>query len=142
MASFAAVCMIIVIAGIIIVIMKEISYSMVPYLLSDNPYIGYGRALKLSIAMTHGHKWNIFALWLSFIGWYLLSMLTFFVGMIFLTPYVMATQAELYVRLRELAIQNSLTTPQELNLVAVYPRPPYNGAGGGSDTEDHRPPEN
>lgn len=48
-------------------IIKAISYIMMPFILADNPQIGYDRALKLSMAMTKGHKGAIFVLALSFI---------------------------------------------------------------------------
>lgn len=111
-----SLCSLIFVAGLVIVMIKSLSYSMTPYILTDNPYIGYSRALKLSIAMTNGQKWNIFVLQLSFIGWILLSALTFFIGMIFLAPYMLATQYELYEKLRDNAITKGLCSPQELNL--------------------------
>jgi uncharacterized membrane protein len=58
----AVLCAVILIAGFVIVIMKSIAYSMTPFILTDNPKIGYARALKLSIQMTGGQKWNIFVL--------------------------------------------------------------------------------
>jgi uncharacterized membrane protein len=82
--------------------------------------------------MTYGHRWRIFVLSLSFIGWFLLCMLTAFIGLIFLMPYIKATYTELYVRLRDEAIRNGLTSPQELNLIAV--QPPQGG-------QDAPPPE-
>lgn len=109
-------CGIIFIAGYIIVIIKAISYSMTAFILTDNPHIGYDRALKLSIAMTYGHKWRIFVLGLSFLGWYILGFLALIVGLIFLTPYIMATYTELYLKLRGEAIKNGLCTPEELNI--------------------------
>ncbi|SHI23495.1 Uncharacterized membrane protein [Sporobacter termitidis DSM 10068] len=104
------------IAGMIIVCVKSLSYSMTAFILTDNPDIGYGRALKLSMAMTYGQKWRIFVLYLSFIGWALLAVLTLGIGLLFLTPYITATTAQLYVRLRDNAINNGLATPQELNV--------------------------
>jgi uncharacterized membrane protein len=109
-------CGVIYLAGMILAYVKMLSYSMTPYILTDNPAIGYARALKLSIAMTNGHKWRIFVLWLSFIGWGLLALLTLGIGFLFLAPYVAATQAQLYVRLRDDAINGGLTTAQELNV--------------------------
>jgi len=45
----------------------------------------------------NGHKWNAFVLDLSFLGWFLLSALTFGILHIFYVgPYVQATDAELY----------------------------------------------
>lgn len=116
LADVLIMCGIIFIAGYIIVIIKAISYSMTAFILTDNPHIGYNRALKLSIAMTYGHKWRIFVLGLSFIGWYILGCLAFIVGLIFLTPYIMATYTELYLKLRDEAIKNGLCTPEELNI--------------------------
>lgn len=110
---------VIYIAGTIIVYIKTLSYSMTAYIMTDNPYIGYDRALKLSIAMTHGHKWNMFVLALSFIGWGLLAVLTLGIGFLFLAPYVASTNAQLYVKLRDNAINCGITSPQELN---VYPK--------------------
>lgn len=112
----AILCGVIYVAGTIIVFIKSISYSMTPFILTDNPHIGYARALRLSIEMTHGQKWHIFVLNLSFIGWSLLSALTLFVGVVFLMPYIYATHAELYVKLRENAINDGLCHPAELNL--------------------------
>lgn len=78
-------------------------YSMVPYLLSEDPTMSGKRARELSSKMTNGQKWNIFVLDLSFIGWYLLGLLCLIVGVIFVNPYYQATKAELYINLRERA---------------------------------------
>lgn len=110
---------IIFVAGSILAFIKALSYSMTPYILTDNPYIGYERALKLSMAMTDRHKWRIFVLYLSFIGWLLLACLTFGIGFLFLAPYIEATRAALYVKLRDNAINNGLTSPEEMN---VFPQ--------------------
>ncbi len=96
-------------------IVKGYAYSMVPYLLADNPGMDYKRALKLSMAMTAGQKFDIFVLDLSFIGWGLLGLLTCGIGLLFLNPYIYATKAELYVVLRQQAIERGLCTAEELN---------------------------
>ena len=67
-------------------IIKYYAYSMVPYILGDNPNIGYKRAVELSKQMTHGHKFNMWVLDLSFLGWYLLGVLACCVGDLFVTP--------------------------------------------------------
>ena len=68
--------------------------------------------------MTHGHKWRIFVLYLSFAGWFFLGILALVVGVFFLMPYITATQTELCYKLRDVAIQNGVCTPAELNLSA------------------------
>lgn len=97
-------------------IIKTYAYSMVPYILADNPSIGYNRAIELSNSMTDGEKWDIFVLELSFLGWFLLGVLALFIGQLFVYPYYYTTKAELYLTLRQEAIANGLTSYEELNL--------------------------
>ena len=89
-------------------------YTLVPYLLAENPYMSATRAMELSKQMMDGEKWNTFVLQLSFIGWYLLCSITFGIGFIFLEPYVQATFAELYAALRAKALANGYTNEYEL----------------------------
>ncbi|MCR8657398.1 DUF975 family protein [Paenibacillus endoradicis] len=97
-------------------IVKFYAYSLVPFILADNPNIGYRRAVDLSKQMTQGHKFRIFVLELSFIGWILLGVLALFIGVLFVLPYINATRAELYLTLRQLALNDGLTTEEELRL--------------------------
>lgn len=89
-------------------IVKAYAYSMVPYILADNPDIGYNQALKLSMRMTDGFKGDIFILQLSFIGWYLLGALCLGVGVLFVNPYLSTTMAEVYIALKETAIRRGI----------------------------------
>jgi uncharacterized membrane protein len=97
-------------------IIKFYAYRMVPYILADNPEIGHRRAIKLSDKMTSGEKWDIFVLDLSFLGWFILGSLALGVGILFVQPYYDATNAELYLKLRQNAIANGLTSKHELNI--------------------------
>lgn len=97
-------------------IIKYYSYSMVPYILADNPNIGSKRAIELSSKMTEGHKFDMFVLGLSFIGWYLLGLLACCIGVLFVVPYQNATFAELYLVLRQNAIDNGWSSHDELLL--------------------------
>lgn len=98
-------------------IIKSYAYRMVPYILADNPNIGYKRALELSNQMTGGEKFNMFVLDLSFLGWNLLGLLLCGIGGIFVRPYENATEAELYLVLKQNAIDNNLCTPYELGVI-------------------------
>lgn len=77
-------------------IVKAYAYSMVPYILADDPELDYDTAIQKSMHMTDGHKLDMFVLDLSFIGWYLLGLLLCCVGGVFVNPYYLATKAELY----------------------------------------------
>ncbi len=92
------------------------AYRMVPFILADNPNLDYRRAVQLSTQMTQGHKFHIFLLDLSFLGWLILGILALFVGVLFVLPYINAANAELYAVLRQNAIENGLCTRDELLL--------------------------
>ena len=89
-------------------------YALVPYLLAENPYLTTTRAMELSKQMMYGEKFHYFVLQLSFIGWYLLCMLTLGIGLFFLTPYTQATFAEFYAAMRAKALAQGLATTDEL----------------------------
>jgi uncharacterized membrane protein len=97
-------------------IIKSYAYRMVPYILADNPSIGVNEAISLSNEMTRGHKFDMFVLDLSFIGWYLLGTIALGVGIFFVMPYENATNAELYLVLRKDALQNNLCSYEDLLL--------------------------
>lgn len=97
-------------------IIKSYAYRMVPYILADNPNIGVRKAIILSNEMTRGHKFDMFVLDLSFIGWYILGALALGIGVLFVMPYENATNAELYLVLRKDALENSLCSNEDLLL--------------------------
>ena len=78
-------------------IIKAYQYRLVPYIMSENPNMNFKEAQAESARLMEGNKWKSFVLDLSFIGWDLLSLLTwgtleiFFVG-----PYKASTDAALY----------------------------------------------
>jgi len=86
-------------------IIKLFSYSMTFYILADNPELQPQEAIQRSKDMMNGHKWRLFELYLSFIGWYLLVLLTFGVGMFFLDPYIKLSVANFYEDLKGTTVQ-------------------------------------
>ena len=81
-------------------IVKSYSYSMTPYILLDKPELSATEAITDSRMMMRGHKWQLFLLDLSFIGWILLSLLTFGILFIYVIPYMEAARAEFYRTLK------------------------------------------
>mgnify|MGYP002242253641 FL=1 len=64
--------------------------------------MGRKDAFFLSRQLMRGNKWRMFLLHLSFIGWSILSLLTFgILDFLFVNPYQTATDAELYMTLRK-----------------------------------------
>lgn len=97
-------------------IIKSYSYAMVPYILAENPDISGKDAITLSRKMMDGHKFELFKLQLSFIGWYILNIFTLgLLEMFFLNPYSTATYCEYYHWLRDLSKQNNVENIELLN---------------------------
>jgi uncharacterized membrane protein len=80
------------------------AYRMVPYLIQEYPELTPREALKLSREMMRGHKWNLFVLDLTFMGWVLLTILTLGIGGLWLTPYMQTTVAHYYEDLKQATI--------------------------------------
>lgn len=96
-------------------IIKALAYSMTPFILADCPNVRATDAIKLSMRMTHGHKGGIFVMCLSFIGWWILSGLTFgILQILFVGPYTSTSFAGLYVDLKARALNNGIIRPEEL----------------------------
>lgn len=93
-----------VFAGIILFVIPGIilalAYAMVPYILRDHPELSVTETLWTSRMMMKGHKWELFVLELSFIGWALLCVLTLFIGYLWLMPYMQMTIAKFYEKIR------------------------------------------
>ena len=66
-------------------------YRFALYNLCENPKIGVMEAINMSKAQTRGHKWELFVLDLSFIGWSLLCSLTLGILSIWIMPYMQQT---------------------------------------------------
>ena len=77
-------------------IIKSISYSMSYYILIDDITISANDARKKSMELMDGHKWRLFCLYCSFIGWILLSLLTFGILLFWVMPYIKVAHAEFY----------------------------------------------
>lgn len=74
-------------------------YSMATYLMAEHPEMGIMEAIEASKQMMDGNKWSLFCLEISFIGWAILSALTFGIGQLFLNPYIQMATAHFYLNL-------------------------------------------
>lgn len=97
-------------------LIKAISYSMTQYILADCPNVKATDALKLSMRMMKGHKWEYFVLGLSFIGWGLLSLLTLgLLGALYTGPYMRSSIAQYYLEVRNEALRTGAVTQGQLD---------------------------
>lgn len=84
--------MLFIIPGII----KSFAYAMTPFILVEFPELTANEASKLSDELMKGHKFDLFYLLLSFIGWFLLCLFTAGIGFLWLEPYVTGALAVFY----------------------------------------------
>lgn len=112
-------------------IIKAIAYSQAKYVIHDNPRLKGKEAIEISKRMTNGFKGDLFSMYLSFIGWYILVGLTCGILSIYVTPYVETTAAMYYENLKRYSIENGIVAPEAFGIAPVT-----GGAqGGNSDSQ-------
>lgn len=77
-------------------IIKGYSYALTPYLLKDHPELKFNAAIEESMRLMSGNKMRLFLLDLSFIGWFLLGLITFGIAFLWITPYWNTARAAFY----------------------------------------------
>ena len=78
-------------------------YRFALYNLCENPEMGVMEALHMSKAQTRGHKWELFVLDLSFIGWNILCALTLGILSIWIMPYVQQTDIGYFQAIKQMS---------------------------------------
>lgn len=77
-------------------IMLMYSYAMSHYILLEDPTLTGWEAMQRSRAMMKGHRFELFWLELTFLGWEILAAFTLGIGSLFLNPYKEAARASFY----------------------------------------------
>ncbi len=108
-------------------IIKSLAYSQANYVIHDNPRLKGKEAIEISKRMTNGFKGDLFSMYLSFIGWYILVGLTGGILSIYVTPYVETTAAMYYENLKRYSIENGIVAPEAFGIAPVT-----GGAQGGN----------
>ena len=84
-----------------------LTYAMAPYILAENPDISGVEALRLSRQMMKGHKWELFWLELTFIGWSILAAFVPLIGGAVVETYKGISKTSFY---RDIQNQNRWNT--------------------------------
>lgn len=85
-------------------IISSYRYRQALYIMLDHPEYSALECIRQSKAMMDGRKGELFVLDLSFLGWYLLTLIPFVA--IFVTPYTNLTFAHYYIALRDMPGEN------------------------------------
>lgn len=94
--SFAIAFFVLLAISIVGMIVMYFSYALTYYVMIENPEYSVSQAMKECKNLMKGHKLDLFLLWLSFIGWAILALLTFGIGFLWLSPYMSTTTAHFY----------------------------------------------
>jgi uncharacterized membrane protein len=88
-------------------------YSFALLILMDHPEMGVMDCIRESKRLTNGYKGDLFVTSLSFIGWQLLSSITWGLAGIYVTPYMGTTMAGAYRTVLALQNGDTVTTAEE-----------------------------
>lgn len=94
-------------------IYKAYEYSMIPFILAENPNMESSEVFALTKIMTKDIKFDMFVLDYSFILWHLLTLITLGFATLYVAPYTFATQTELYCFLRDEQLQQGNIVVEE-----------------------------
>ncbi len=86
-----------IVPGIIVALM----FSQVYFILAEDSSKSITQCLSESTNMMNGYKADFFVLRLSFIGWWIVAVLTFGIGGLWVAPYQKLTEANYYLSLKE-----------------------------------------
>lgn len=85
-------------------IIAALRYSMAYYIMIDNPQLSAFEALDQSKRMMVGFKVERLTLWFSFLGWFLLGVITFGIAFFWVSPYYETAKANFYQDLKDNSI--------------------------------------
>lgn len=92
---------------------KYYSYYFIELIAAENKNLSVRESMNVSKIITKGHKWDLFVLDLSFIGWALLvALIPTGIGIIFLCPYYSMTRINAYHDILQEAIEDG-NIPEE-----------------------------
>jgi uncharacterized membrane protein len=77
-------------------ILLQMRYYLVLYIVADDSSVRAREAVRRSVELMSGNYWRLALLWLRFIGWQLLCVLTLGIGFIWLAPYMSAAITAFY----------------------------------------------
>ena len=79
-----------------VMIPVQMRYGLALYVVADDPSIRARPAIRRGIELMRGNYWRLGLVWLRFIGWQLLAVLTLGIGFIWLAPYYMVAMTAFY----------------------------------------------
>ncbi len=92
---------------------KILGYSMMAYIVAENPKISAKKAMILSKKMCRGCRENIFVMYLSLTLWGLFCLVTLGFGYILFMPYLKNTFINMYEAIKKNAIESKVLSEED-----------------------------
>lgn len=89
--------LILIVPGIIVMLMFSQAY----FILAEDSSKSVSQCLQESMDMMKGHKWDLFYLYLTFIGWWIVTAITFGIAGLWVSPYQKVTEANFYLSIKD-----------------------------------------
>ncbi|MEE2987993.1 MAG: DUF975 family protein [Verrucomicrobiota bacterium] len=97
-------------------IIATLSYSMTYFIIAEDSSIGASEAITKSKKMMKGNKWKLSCLSFRFTGWFLLGMLSFGIGFLWIGPYIYVSLAKFYDDLKTLDDQSCMVDAEAVTV--------------------------
>ena len=81
-------------------IIKSFAYILTPYIAVEHPDWSASECIAHSESLMEGHKAEMFSLYLSFIGWLVLCIITAGIGFLWVGPYLETAKAAFYAEIK------------------------------------------
>ena len=98
-ASFGLLAVLLNGAALVWLVLKTYSLALALFILNDEPTLKSSEIVKKSETLMKGNKWRLFCLELSFIGWILLTSITFGLALLWVFPYMQIATVKFYEEL-------------------------------------------
>jgi uncharacterized membrane protein len=79
-----------------VLLILQMRYGLALYVVADDPSVNARQAIRRSAELMKDNYWRLGLLWLRFIGWQLLCVLTLGIGLLWLAPYFVAATTAFY----------------------------------------------
>lgn len=94
------IALVLAVLGCVLTVLVEITFGMTYFALIDGEELSVIAAIKAALKLIKTHKGQFFYMQLSFIGMYLLVLLTLGIGILWVQPYVMQTTTLFYLDIK------------------------------------------
>lgn len=85
------------IVSLVLFVVIQLHFALLYFVLLEHSEMGLGDAIRVSLGLMKGHKVRLFQLYISFVGFDLLAVLSLGIGFVWVVPYQMQVTTNFYL---------------------------------------------